>query len=94
MATNTSSSAEINGSSSMLPSSVKLPPVDSQVLVEKIVTLQRNIAKKQEKVDFMEEHINTLHGEMQKKNRIIQHYAMNAEVGAMATEQSDRNKVG
>ena len=57
------------------------------------MTLQRNIAKKQEKVDFMEEHISTLHGEMQKKNRIIQHYAMNAEIGAMATELSDRNKV-
>ena len=35
---------------------------DSQVLVEKIVKLQRLMAKKQEKLEFMEEHVSTLLG--------------------------------
>ncbi len=66
---------------------------DSQVLVDKIVKLQRVMAKKQEKVDFMEEHISTLLEEVKKKNRIIQHYVMKAESGALVTTESDRNKV-
>ena len=67
---------------------------DSEVLVDKIVKLQRLMAKKQEKVDFMEEHIGTLLEEVKKKNKIIQHYVMKAETGALVTTESDRNKVG
>jgi len=63
------------------------------VLVDKIVRLQRLMAKKQEKVDFMEEHISTLLEEVKKKNRIIQHYVMQSEPGALVTNESDRNKV-
>ena len=66
---------------------------DSQVLVEKIVKLQRAMAKKQEKLDFTEEHISTLLEEVKKKNKIIQHYVMKAETGVLSTEDSDRNKV-
>ncbi len=61
--------------------------------MDKIVKLQRVMAKKQEKVDFMEEHISTLLEEVKKKNRIIQHYVMKAESGALVTTESDRNKV-
>lgn len=62
-------------------------------MVEKIVTLQRNLAKKQEKVEFMEEHIGTLTNEVKKKNKLIQNYVMNCETGALSTQESDRNKV-
>lgn len=71
--------------------SVMVP--DSQVLVEKIVSLQKNIAKKQEKLEFMEEHVNTLLEEIKKKNKIIQTYFMNLESGALSSEERDRNKV-
>ncbi len=66
---------------------------DSQVLVDKIIKLQRLMAKKQEKMDFMEEHIGTLLEEVKKKGKIIQHYVMKMEPGALATAESDRNKV-
>ena len=42
---------------------------DSQVLVEKIVRLQRHIARKQEKLDFLEEHMATMTEEVKKKKR-------------------------
>jgi hypothetical protein len=63
------------------------------VLVDKIVRLQRLMARKQEKVDFMEEHISTLLEEVKKKNRLIQHYVMQSDPGALVTDESDRNKV-
>ncbi len=67
---------------------------DSEVLVDKIVKLQRLMAKRQEKLDFMEEHISTLLEEVKKKNKIVQHYVMKAETGALVSTESDRNKVG
>ena len=66
---------------------------DSQVLVEKIVRLQRHIARKQEKLDFLEEHMGTMTEEVKKKNRIIVEYVMKAEAGIMSTENMDENKV-
>ena len=54
---------------------------DSQVLVEKIVRLQRHMARKQEKLDFLEEHMGTMTEEVKKKNRIIVEYVMKAEAG-------------
>lgn len=66
---------------------------DSQVLVEKIVKVQRLMARKQEKLDFMEEHVATLLEEVKKKSKIIQHYVMRTEPGALTTNESDQNKV-
>ena len=66
---------------------------DSQVLVEKIVRLQRQIAKKQEKLDFLEEHTATMSEEVKKKNRIIVEYVMKAEAGILSTDNMDENKV-
>jgi hypothetical protein len=67
---------------------------DSSMLVEKIVKLQRTMAKKQDKVDFLEEHVNTLLEELKKKNRIIQSYVMVQESGTLASNEMDNNKVG
>ena len=66
---------------------------DSQVLVEKIVRLQRHIAKKQEKLDFLEDHMATMTEEVKKKNRIIVEYVMKAEAGILSTDNMDENKV-
>ncbi len=63
------------------------------MLVDKIVRLQRQIAKKQEKLDFVEEHMSTMTDELKKKNRIIQGYVMNQESGTLSTENMDENKV-
>ena len=44
-------------------------------MIEKIVKLQKSCAKRQEKVDFLEEHVEQLLSEVKKKNRIIQEYS-------------------
>ena len=82
-----------------------------QMLVEKIVGLQRACAKRQEKLDFLEEHVQQvgsfhitlfsyiaetffqLLAEIKKKNRVIQHYLMSLEPGALISEESDIHKV-
>lgn len=66
---------------------------DSQVMVEKILKLQGKLAKKAEKVEFLEEHVSTLLNEIKKKNKIIQGYVMNQETGALTPEAMDNNKV-
>eukprot|EP00095_Tigriopus_kingsejongensis_P008244 maker-scaffold230_size244653-snap-gene-0.15 protein:Tk08244 transcript:maker-scaffold230_size244653-snap-gene-0.15-mRNA-1 annotation:"hypothetical protein L798_00576" len=84
-----------NGSFGSSAYSARKQPImmpDSHVMVEKIVKLQRNLARKQEKVDFMEEHLSTLLDEVKKKNKIIQGYVMRQEPGAIAPESVDNNK--
>ena len=66
---------------------------ESHVLVEKIVKLQRTLARKHEKVEFMEEHISTMLGEIKKKNKLIQNYILKVESGALVSSQMDENKV-
>ena len=65
---------------------------ESHVLVEKIVKLQKTLAKKQEKVEFMEEHISTMLEEIKKKNKLIQNYILKLESGALVSSQMDENK--
>ena len=66
---------------------------ESHILVEKIVKLQRTLARKQEKVEFMEEHISTMLEEIKKKNKLIQNYILKVESGALVSSQMDDNKV-
>jgi len=57
---------------------------DRQLLIERIVRLQQIHAKKNEKIDFLNEHVRQLVQELQKKQRLIQHYIMREEVGSLA----------
>ena len=41
------------------------------MLVEKIVRLQRSLARKGEKVEFLEEHVNQLINELQRKAKYV-----------------------
>lgn len=66
---------------------------NSQMLIERIVKLQRGLARRNEKIEFMQEHIQQLVDEIQKKNKIIQNYALREESGTMTLERSDLNKV-
>lgn len=70
-----------------------IPNVDKQMLVNKIFRLQKAIAKKQEKIDFLEEHNHQLLQEMKKKTKLIQHYITREEAGALTTNRMDENKV-
>uniref|UniRef100_A0A1A8Q7R0 Chromosome 10 open reading frame 118 n=1 Tax=Nothobranchius rachovii TaxID=451742 RepID=A0A1A8Q7R0_9TELE len=68
------------------------PEVDKAVLVERIVRLQKALARKQEKIEFMEDHIKQLVEEIRKKTKIIQSYVLREESGALSSEASDINK--
>merc|ERR1719348_2472541 len=82
-----------NGVHQELSPTMTLAPADTQqLLVEKIVKLQKNCARRQEKLDILEEHVSQLMNEIKKKNRIIQSYVMNIEPGALITEESDIHK--
>ena len=45
--------------------------IDKKVLIERICKLQRVLAKKNEKQEFMEEHINQLTLDIQKKTKLV-----------------------
>ncbi|XP_069547814.1 coiled-coil domain-containing protein 186 [Brachyistius frenatus] len=68
------------------------PEVDKALLVERIVRLQKALARKQEKIEFMEDHIKQLVEEIRKKTKIIQSYVLREESGALSSEASDINK--
>ncbi|XP_048465004.1 coiled-coil domain-containing protein 186 isoform X2 [Rhincodon typus] len=68
------------------------PEVDKTVLIERIVRLQKAHARKNEKIEFMEDHIKQLVEEIRKKTRIIQTYVLREESGALSSEASDFNK--
>lgn len=55
------------GPSVVVPDS--FPEVDKAVLVDRIVRLQKALARKQEKIEFMEDHIKQLVEEIRKKTK-------------------------
>ncbi|XP_037134595.1 coiled-coil domain-containing protein 186 isoform X1 [Syngnathus acus] len=81
-----------SGSSTTAPTVDSFPEVDKAVLVERIVRLQKAMARKQEKIEFMEDHIKQLVDEIRKKTKIIQSYVLREESGALSSEASDFNK--
>nr|XP_033799045.1 coiled-coil domain-containing protein 186 isoform X2 [Geotrypetes seraphini] len=69
------------------------PEVDKAMLIERIVRLQKAHARKNEKIEFMEDHIKQLVEEIRKKTKIIQSYILREEAGTLSSEASDFNKV-
>lgn len=70
-----------------------LPDLDKGKLVERILKLQKTLAKRSEKMDFLEDHNHQLVEELKKKTRLIQYYLLREESGALTTAEMDRNKV-
>ncbi|OCT69717.1 coiled-coil domain-containing protein 186 [Xenopus laevis] len=68
------------------------PEVDKAILIERIIRLQKAHARKNEKIDFMEDHIKQLVEELRKKTKIIQTYILREEAGTLSSEASDLNK--
>ncbi|RWS13920.1 hypothetical protein B4U79_12622 [Dinothrombium tinctorium] len=69
-----------------------LPQLDKQMLIYKFIKLQKTLAKRQEKIDFLEEHNHQLLEEMKKKTKLIQYYILREETGALTTNKMDENK--
>ena len=51
------------------------------------------MAKRQEKLDFMEEHVDTRVYETKKKNKLLQGLMLKQDAGALASTDMDQNKV-
>lgn len=68
------------------------PDWERSALFEKMVRVQRDNARKSEKLDFLEEHVQDLVAEVKKKNRIIQFFFAKEDAGSLASEASDRHK--
>lgn len=72
-------------------SNTELEP-NKAVLVERICRLQKIHAKKNEKLEFMEEHVAALLDEIQKKSKIIHYYVLREQAGTLAPPKSDLHK--
>ncbi|GAB1868831.1 hypothetical protein CAJAP_09910 [Camponotus japonicus] len=65
---------------------------NKQVLMDRIIKLQKINVKRAEKLDFLEEHTQTLVEELQKKTKIIQNYILHQDFGALACNERDKYK--
>ncbi|KAM3726504.1 Coiled-coil domain-containing protein [Dirofilaria immitis] len=63
-----------------------------QQMIEKIVKLQRQLARRQDKIEFLEEHVQQCTQELLKKTKIIQNYALREEASLLLPE-NDLNKL-
>lgn len=62
-------------------------------MIEKIVVLQRKLARRGEKIEFLDEHVKQCLEELQKKTKIIQHYALREEASLLLPEDDSLDKV-
>ncbi|PAV83100.1 hypothetical protein WR25_02615 isoform A [Diploscapter pachys] len=54
-----------------------------RTMVDKIVLLQKKLARRTEKIEFLEEHVRQCLQELQKKTKIIQYYALREEASLL-----------
>ncbi|KRX92606.1 Uncharacterized protein T4E_4044 [Trichinella pseudospiralis] len=64
----------------------------NQLMIEKIVKLQRALARRNEKIEFLEEHMKSLFHEIRKKTKIIQSYVIREEAGMLTSATFDVKK--
>ncbi|KRZ49106.1 Uncharacterized protein T02_4687, partial [Trichinella nativa] len=65
----------------------------NQLMIEKIVKLQRALARRNEKIEFLEEHMKSLFHEIRKKTKIIQSYVIREEAGMLTSATFDMKKI-
>ncbi|VDO64046.1 unnamed protein product [Heligmosomoides polygyrus] len=64
-----------------------------QVMIDKIIVLQKKLARRNEKIEFLEEHVRHSLEELQKKTKIIQHYALREEASLLLPSDGALDKV-
>jgi hypothetical protein len=75
------------------PQVPQLTQPSQKSLIDRIVRLQHASARQGEKIDFLENHSANLVSELQKKSKLLHHYMLREQTGALASSKSDRNKV-
>ncbi|KJH50361.1 hypothetical protein DICVIV_03489 [Dictyocaulus viviparus] len=64
-----------------------------QAMIDKIITLQKKLARRNDKLEFLEEHVRCCLEELQKKTRIIQHYALREEASLLLPSNGSLEQV-
>ncbi|KAJ1374308.1 hypothetical protein KIN20_036974 [Parelaphostrongylus tenuis] len=64
-----------------------------QVMIDKIIVLQKKLARRNDKIEFLEEHVRCCLEELQKKTRIIQHYALREEASLLLPSNGSLEQV-
>uniref|UniRef100_A0A1I7UFD0 Coiled-coil domain-containing protein 110 n=1 Tax=Caenorhabditis tropicalis TaxID=1561998 RepID=A0A1I7UFD0_9PELO len=64
-----------------------------QIMIDKIVILQRKLARRTEKCEFLEEHVRQCLEELQKKTKIIQHFALREEASLLMPSEGSLEKL-
>ncbi|CAI5446433.1 unnamed protein product [Caenorhabditis angaria] len=64
-----------------------------QTMIDKIVVLQRKLARRTEKCEFLEEHVRQCLEELQKKTKIIQHFALREEASLLMPAEGSIEKL-
>ncbi|CAF1025792.1 unnamed protein product [Brachionus calyciflorus] len=83
----------ICGGTNTIHDDVYIVDVDKQKIIDKIVKLQKTLAKRNEKIDFLQEHVNQLTNDLKKKTKIIQSFAMSGDdVSSFTSEEHDMVK--
>ncbi|CAD6185682.1 unnamed protein product [Caenorhabditis auriculariae] len=64
-----------------------------QTMIDKIIVLQRKLARRNEKVEFLEEHIRQCLEELQRKTRLIQQFALREEASLLLPTDNTMEKL-
>ena len=71
---------------------VNIVDIDRQKLIDKLLKQQKLLVRRNEKIEFLNDHIQLLTQDLQNKRKIIQSYAMNEEGFMYTSNQSDSIK--
>ena len=71
---------------------VNIVDIDRQKLIDKLIKQQRLLVRRNEKIEFLNDHIQLLTQDLQNKRRIIQSYAMNEDGFMYTSNESDSIK--
>ena len=71
---------------------VNIIDIDKHKLIDKLVKQQKLLVRRNEKIEFLNDHIQLLTQDLQNKRRIIQSYAMNEDGFMYTSNESDSVK--
>ncbi|KAF8353610.1 cccp-1 [Pristionchus pacificus] len=84
---------ECRASQSLSPPSEEVPIAAQQAMIEKIVKLQKQLLRRKEKIEFLEEHVRQCLDELQKKTKLIQYYALREEASLLLPSDEGMQKL-
>lgn len=98
-ASSTSGDSDSPGIKPQTPTESLAPAVNTfqvqpskKTLIERILRLQHATARQAERIDYLENQSAHLASELSKKSKLIQHYMVREQSGALASSKSDKNK--